>query len=184
MSKKYNHAQEGLLTEARESIPLNREEFYQTEKVITAAVKRGQHIYHILKINDLPVLKSSVYQYINKGYYTISNIDLPRAVKFKPRHSKASEFVPYWAKNSRTYNDFLEFVENNNITGFVEMDTVIGRVGGKVILTLHFNSFNFMVGILLDNKTVVQFFLCLTSADPVFGLLSPFSHTYFHPFSR
>lgn len=145
-----------LLSEAREGIPLNREEFYETEKIISAAVKKGQHIYHILKTNDLPVSKSSVYRHINKGYYTISNINLPRAVKFKPRHSKASEFVPRWAKNGRTYNDFLEYIADNNINHYVEMDTVIGRVGGKAILTLHFNAFNFMVGILIDNKTAAE----------------------------
>lgn len=155
-AKQAQNDYESLLVESREGIPLNRQEFYETEKVISDAVKRGQHIYHILKTNDLPVSKSSVYRHINKGYYTISNIDLPRAVKFKPRHSKASEFVPHWAKNDRTYNDFLEYIEDNNVTNFVEMDTVIGRVGGKVILTIHFNAFNFMVGILLDNKTAAE----------------------------
>lgn len=147
---------ENLLVEAREGIPLNRKDFYETEKVISDAVKNGQHIYHILKSNDLPVSKSSVYRHINKGYYTISNIDLPRAVKFKPRRSKTNEFVPRQAKIGRTYNDFIEYLEDNNITNFVEMDTVIGRVGGKTILTLHFNAFNFMVGILLDNKTAAE----------------------------
>lgn len=104
----------------------------------------------------MPVSKSSVYRHINKGYYTISNINLPRAVKFKPRHSKTSEFVFHWVKNGRTYNDFLEYISDNNISNFVEMDTVIGCVGGKAILTLHFNAFNFMVGILIENKTTAE----------------------------
>lgn len=156
VARKSQEEYENLLTDAREGIPLNREEFYETEKIVSDAVKKGQHIYHILKTNDLPVSKSSVYRHISKGYYTISNLDLPRAVKFKPRHSKTNEFVPHWAKNGRTYNDFLEYIAENNISNFVEMDTVIGRVGGKAILTLHFNAFNFMVGILIDNKTAAE----------------------------
>ena len=36
------------------------------------------------------------------------------------------------------------------------MDTVIGRIGGKVILTLDFTFCNFMAGILLDNKTATE----------------------------
>lgn len=36
------------------------------------------------------------------------------------------------------------------------MDSVIGRIGGKIILTLHFNAFNFMTGLLLDNKTAAE----------------------------
>ncbi len=34
-----------------------------------------------------------------------------------------------------------------------EMDTVIGRTSGKVILTIHFTAFNFMIGILSNNKS-------------------------------
>ena len=33
------------------------------------------------------------------------------------------------------------------------MDTVINKTGGKVILTIHFTAFNFMIGILSDNKS-------------------------------
>jgi IS30 family transposase len=36
------------------------------------------------------------------------------------------------------------------------MDTVIGRAGGKVVLTLHFTFCNFMAGILLDNKSSAE----------------------------
>ena len=36
------------------------------------------------------------------------------------------------------------------------MDTVIGQIGGKAILTLDFTFCNFMVGILLENKTAAE----------------------------
>jgi len=36
------------------------------------------------------------------------------------------------------------------------MDTVIGRVGGKVIMTFNFSFCNFMFGLLLDNKTAAE----------------------------
>lgn len=156
VAREAQKAYENLLVEAREGIPLNQESFYETEKIISNAVNKGQHIYHILKTNNLPVSKSTVYRHINKGYYTISSIDLPRAVKFKPRHSKCNEFVPKRAKNGRTYADFMEYISDNNIVNFVEMDTVIGRIGGKAILTLNFNAFNFIIGILIDNKTATE----------------------------
>ena len=53
-----------LLVEAREGIPLNKESFYETEAIISDAVKRGQHIYHIIQSNNLPTSKSSVYRHI------------------------------------------------------------------------------------------------------------------------
>lgn len=160
--KRLYHAKEAqkdyetLLVEAREGIPLNKETFYETEQIVSSGVKNGQHIYHIIQSNDLQTSKSSVYRHINKGYYSISPIDLPRAVKFKPRHSKPSEFVPKWAKENRTYADFILYLEQNEITEYAEMDSVIGRVGGKIIVTLHFNAFDFMTGILLDNKTAAE----------------------------
>lgn len=147
---------EQLLVEAREGTPLNKEEFYETEKIVSEAVRNGQHIYHIIKSNNLKISQASIYRHIKKGYYSISNIDLPRAVKFKQRSKKHSEFVPKWAKEGRTYADFLEYKEENEIESYAEMDTVIGRIGGKVLLTLNFNAFDFMVGLLLDNKTASE----------------------------
>ena len=141
---------------------MNKESFYETEALISSAVKRGQHVYHIIQSNDLPTSKSSVYRHIKKGYYSISNIDLPRAVKFKSRKSKQSEFVPKWAKEGRTYADFLEYLELSEIVDYTEMDSLIGRIGGKIIVTLHFNSFDFMVGILCDNKTAAAVALKLS----------------------
>lgn len=147
---------EKLLVESREGIPLNKESFYETEALVSSAVRNGQHIYHIIQTNKIPASKSTVYRHINKGYYSISPIDLPRAVKFKPRHSKQSEFVPKWAKENRTYTDFLLYLEENDISEYAEMDSVIGKVDGKIILTLHFNAFDFMTGILLENKTAAE----------------------------
>ena len=52
--------------------------------------------------------------------------------------------------------DFLFYLEENPNTNYVEMDTVIGRVGGKVIMTFQFVNVDFMFGILLDNKTASE----------------------------
>ena len=59
------------LVESREGIPLNKESFYETEKIISDGVAKGQHIYHILKTHNLPISKSTVYRHINKQYYII-----------------------------------------------------------------------------------------------------------------
>lgn len=153
------HAQadyESLLVEARTGIPLNKEEFYKTERIISSGVKNGQHIYHVIKANDLAVSTSTVYRHINKGYYSISSIDLPRAVKFKPRKQKQQDYVPAKAKQGRTYEDFLKYIEEHKNLSYGQLDTVIGSVGGKVIMTIHFVSFDFMIGILLDNKTAAE----------------------------
>lgn len=156
IAKKAQADYEVLLTEAREGVPLSKESFYQTERTISQAVKNGQHIYHAIQANDLPVSAATVYRHIKKGYYSIAPIDLPRAVKFKPRNAKKSEFVPKGVQQGRTFNDFLAFFEDNPDLPLVQLDTVIGRIGGKVILTIHFVHSDFMVGLLLENKTATE----------------------------
>lgn len=142
-----------LLHEAREGIPLNKEEFYATEKIISESILKGQHLYHIIKANNLNVSLSTVYRHISKGYYSISKIKLPRAVKFKSRQSRGSEYVPKGIKVNRNFDDFNNYISDNPSARVVEMDTVIGRIGGKVIMTFNFIDSDFMFGLLLDNKT-------------------------------
>lgn len=155
-AKKAQADYEALLSEAREGIPLNKESFYQTEQIISTAVKKGQHIYHSIKTNDLPVSTATVYRHIAKGYYTISPIDLPRAVKFKFRHKRNTEYVPYSVRVGRTYADYRDYIENNPNLPVSQLDTVIGKIGGKVIMTFHIISCDFMFGLLLDNKTAAE----------------------------
>ena len=47
-------------------------------------------------------------------------------------------------------------MEEHAGTNYVEMDTLIGRPGGKVIMTFQFIHVDFMFGILLDNKTAAE----------------------------
>ena len=171
---------ESTLRESREGIPLNKEEFYATDQILYEAVHSGQHIYHAIRANKLSVSKSSVYRYIQNGYSSISRMDLPRAVKFKPRAKKQEDYVPKGIRIGRTYEDFLRYIENHTSQVPVEMDTVIGSPGGKVIMTFQFIHADFMFGILMENKTAAeasrkirQFKQDLASAGFSFGDLFP-----------
>jgi IS30 family transposase len=144
---------EGLLTEARSGIPLGREAFYEVDTIVSDGIRKGQHLYHILQTNELGVSKSTVYRHLKQGYLSVSAVDFPRVVKFKTRRTRPAAYVPKALKVGRTYDDFLAHLDENEITSWVEMDTLIGRVGGKAILTLDFTFCNFMFGILLDNKS-------------------------------
>ena len=180
VAKEAQKEYEFVLSDSREGIPLNKAEFYETENTISNAVKSGQHIYHAIHANELPVSKSTVYRHIAKGYYSISPIDLPRAVKFRPRKGKGIEYVPKGVKVNRTYADFTVFMEDNPFLPYVEMDTVIGRIGGKVIMTFQFVNVDFMFGLLLNNKTAAEagnkitaLKSKLSSADVRFGDIFP-----------
>lgn len=141
------------LVECRSGIALNKEEFYADDAIIKRGVEQGQHIYHIAASNQLHASLPSIYRYINAGYSTVSRIDLPRAVKFKPRKQYKHKSVPAELKRGRTYDCFLKYIEENHITEWLEMDTVIGRPGGKVLLTFVFTNGNFLFSRLCDNRS-------------------------------
>lgn len=143
-AKRVYEEYEILLREAREGIPLNKEKFYEMDRVVSDGVKRAS-IFITSCTHDLGVSKSTVYRHLKRGYLTLSAVDFPRIVKFKPRKPKPFENVPKAVKVGRTYGDFFTFIEENGITSWGEMVTVIGLVGGKAIMTLHFTFCDFIV---------------------------------------
>lgn len=64
--------------------------------------------------------------------------------------------MPKWDRKGRTFDDFLAFVEHNSDMPLVQLDTVIGRIGDKVIMTIHFVNSDFLIGLLLENKTAAE----------------------------
>ena len=147
---------ETLLRESREGIPLGKEEFWDSDKIIAEGIKKGQRLYHIMESNDVAFSKSSAYRHLKRGYLSVSQTDFPRVVKFKVRRQRRPDAVPKALREGRTYSDFIAYREEQGITSWVEMDTVIGRIGGKVIMTFDFTFCNFMFGLLLDNKTAAE----------------------------
>ncbi|WP_295528574.1 IS30 family transposase [uncultured Streptococcus sp.] len=156
LAKQAQKQYEQTLVEAREGTPLNSKTFWDMDKVISDGVKKGQHIYHILKTHNLDVSSSTVYRHIRKGYLSIAPIDLVRAVKFKERRKSKLPSIPKETKKGRYYEDFQNYLALNQLDSWLEMDTVMGRMGGKVLLTFNLSFCNFIFARLLDNKTALE----------------------------
>ena len=156
LAKQAQKKYEQTLGEAREGTPLNSQTFWDMDKIISEGVKKGQHIYHILKTHNLDVSSSTVYRHIRKGYLSIAPIDLTRAVKFKERRTSNLPSIPKEAKKGRSYEDFQNYLVLNQLDSWLEMDTVMGRTGGKVLLTFNLSFCNFIFARLLDNKTALE----------------------------
>jgi len=156
LAKQAQKQYEQTLVEAREGTPLNSKTFWDMDKVISDGVKKGQHIYHILKTHNLDVSSSTVYRHIRKGYLSIAPIDLVRAVKFKERRKSNLPSIPKESKKGRSYEDFQNYLALNQLDSWLEMDTVLGRMGGKVLLTFNLSFCNFIFARLLDNKTALE----------------------------
>ena len=156
LAKQAQKQYEQTLVEAREGTPLNSQTFWDMDKIISEGVKKGQHIYHILKTHNLDVSSSTVYRHIRKGYLSIAPIDLTRAVKFKERRTSNLPSIPKEAKKGRSYEDFQNYLVLNQLYSWLEMDTVMGRMGGKVLLTFNLSFCNFIFARLLENKTALE----------------------------
>ena len=156
LAKNAHEEYETLLSESREGIPLNNETFYEVDSIISQGIKKGQHLYQIMQTNELGISQATAYRHLHRGYLSVSKMDFPRVVKFKQRRQYQTNYIPKSAKLGRTYDDFLSYINENHISSWVEMDTVIGRAGGKAILTFDFTLCNFMFGLLLEDKTAAE----------------------------
>lgn len=156
LAKNAQTAYKELLVESRTGIPLNKEQFYENDRIISKGIRSGQHLYHILQTNDLGVSKSTVYRHVKQGYLSITALDFPRIVKFKPRRKNRENVVPKGVRIGRTHEEFLAYCMEHGVAAWAEMDTVIGRMGGKALLTFDFTFCNFMFALLLENKSAAE----------------------------
>ena len=116
-------------------------------------IKNGQTIAHIYKTQDLKCSRSSLYNYIDQNKLTARNIDLPRRVRYSKRKSRQTSTKDTTIRKGRTYEDFQKYLLENPDTSVVEMDTVEGIKGGKVLLTMLFRNSKLMLAFLLNDKT-------------------------------
>lgn len=156
VARKAHAAYRETLVACREGIVLNKEVFYAEDQILTEAVRNGQHLYHAVQSTGVSMSLTSAYRYAKKGYMSFSVLDLPRAVKFKPRRVDKEPRLPAKTRQEHSYEKFLEFCEAEDVSSWVEMDTVIGRPGGKIMMTFIFTCCNFMFAILLNDKTAAS----------------------------
>lgn len=151
--KKY----ESLRTSSRTGINLSEDELKSLDELTAPLIKRGQPISHIFAKHkeDIPCTSRTFYSYVEKGILSLQNIDLRRKVRYKKRKRKKEQSIRRNAKLlvGRKYTDFIDFISINNDAKVVEMDTVEGTKGGKVLLTLFFRETKLMILKLLNNKT-------------------------------
>jgi IS30 family transposase len=117
---------------------------------------QGQSIHHICCSNKDSIMLSerTIYNYVNDRVLTAKNIDLPRKVRYRPRKkAKTRMKVDKTCVIGRSYDDFLAFMESTEHSAVVQMDTVVGRQGGKMLLTLSFVNSSFMLAYLRDANT-------------------------------
>ncbi|MDD2432081.1 MAG: IS30 family transposase [Firmicutes bacterium] len=147
---------EEVRTESRSGINLDEQTITYLDNLISPLILKGQAIHHIYATNIDAIMccEKSIYNYVDYNLFSARNIDLPRRVKFRPRKNKQNNYkVDKKCRIGRTYEDFLKYMEENPDTPIVQMDTVEGTQGGKVLLTIHFLESELMLSFLRDANT-------------------------------
>lgn len=143
-----------VLSELREGISLSEEELEIMNEILEDGISRGHSFYSISNSNkDLFMIsESSLYRYQEKGILATKNIDLPMKVKVKKRKKRKDYKIDKTCRINRSYDDFQMFLYENPDTIVAEMDTVVGRKGGKTILTICFRGSNLLLAYLLKRN--------------------------------
>ena len=162
LTKKYYQATvaqkeyEGVLRSSREGLDLTEAEIEELNEVLTPLIRdQKQSLYHVITTHPDKFRRclKTLYSYINAGVLEIRPIDLPMAVRRKPRKSKSKEHkVDTKCRNNRTFADYLKYMEENPSSTVCQIDSVIGKVGGKCILTIFFPDVRLQIGILRDHN--------------------------------
>ena len=158
---------EEQLSAARQGICLNEDELIQLDNIVSPLLKKGHSVRSICQNNSqvISISDKTVYKYLRNHYLSADLFDLRRTVQRKPRKKAGPPLlIDKKCREGRTYSDFQTFIEENPDRNIVEMDTVEGIQGGKVILTLFFRNCNLQLGFLRERNTaasVKEIFLAL-----------------------
>jgi len=153
------HAQreyETVRSESRQGLQITEDEAIRLDSIISPLLMKGQSLHHICinHANEIMFDERTLYNYVDMGIFTARNIDMPRVVRMgKRRKLKDRLKVDKKCRIGRTYQDFLKFKHEHPDIPVVEMDTVEGRIGGKVILTLHFTVPQLMLAFIRNANT-------------------------------
>lgn len=143
-----------VLSESRSGLSFSEDEIRRLDNFISPLIFKGQSINHIWANNKdiLMVSESTIYRMISYNLFSARNIDLPRKVRYSNRRIRKHFKVDKACRNGRNFEDFQIFLSSHPDLPVVEMDSVEGRKGGKVLLTLHFVKAEFMLAFLRDSN--------------------------------
>lgn len=146
-------------SESKQGIDISPETIEEIENTIVPLIKDKKQSINQIYNNHSDILyfsKTTFYRYVDSGVLSLCNLDLPKKVKYKKR--KTTNDTDYKRKlailKGRTYEELLSFISIHPKMNICEMDTVEGKKGGKVFLTILIRETKFMFIRLLDKKNI------------------------------
>ena len=163
-----------ILSEVRKGILINQSEIDYLNEILVPLIKdKGQSIHQAVVNNKNKVMFSekTIYKLIDLGLLKVKNIDLPRKVRFRKRKNKTTVYkVDKHCLEGRRYEDFLAYMKQHPDTPVVQMDSVEGKKGGKVLLTLHFVNCSLMLAFIRDHNDAQSVIDVFNELQKVLGI--------------
>lgn len=139
-------------SESRSGLSFDEQQIKMIDQLVSPLLLKGQspsHIHAHLK-DQLMISLSTFYTLIHSGLLTARPLDCPRIVRFKPRKKASVLKIDRKCRENRNYLDYLNFLQTHPEMARVEMDTVIGIKGGKVLLTIILSEFDLFLAFIRD----------------------------------
>ena len=147
---------ERALSESRKGISLTETELQHLDRIVSKRICQGISIPVIcMKQADvLPVSERTVYTYIDQGLLDVSNLELRRKVQRRQRKKTGPTLrVDKKCHVGRCYEDYLKYMEENPDVCVCQLDSIIGKQGGKVLLTIFFTNCDLQLAFLRRRNT-------------------------------
>ena len=173
-ARKAHEGYRATLRQRRLGANISEAELERLDGIVSPAVRNGRspHQIAVSERDRIGVCDRTLYRYFRQGLFTALRGDLKRACRLRPRKGRrTARKLDTKCRQNRTYQDYEAFVSEHPLASVVQMDLVIGRVGGACILTLHFVRLGFQVGRLLPDKCAAS---VLAAIEEVAASVGPF----------
>lgn len=142
------------LTESRKGFSITEKELLSLDEFVSPLIKKGQSPHHICITNPdvITVSESTIYRLVDASALGARNLDLPRKVRFHIRKCKKHKKIDSKCRIGRDYESFKKYKAEHPSVSIIELDSVEGDKGGKVLLTIHFVQSEMMLAFLRDHN--------------------------------
>lgn len=163
-----------ILSETREGITYNKLELQNLNNILKPLIaeqKQSIHHAYINNIDSIMCSEKEIYNLIDQGALEIRNIDLPRKVRYRQTPKRTTYYkIDKKCLNGRKYEDFKEYIKKNPDVNLVEIDSVEGIKGGKVLLTIHFVNCSFMLAFIRDHNDAQSVIDIFNRLEKILGI--------------
>lgn len=143
-----------VLSESRSGISLSEAEIRHLDEIVTPLIRKKQSPHHICVTNQDSIMVSerTIYRLIDARIISAMNMDLPRKIRYSARRQTVHVKVDKACRIGRDYDSFTTYMTAHPDLPVTQLDSVEGRKGGKVLLTVHFVKAELMLAFIRDHN--------------------------------